>query len=118
MRPTLTLAAAVLAASTGCAPKPEPQAPAMPAPALMASPSSEGVSPPPQVQATLDFGRDVQPVLARHCDPCHAPGGKMYARLPFDDPATVASHPEGILRRLKGDDRAVVQRWIAAQPVR
>jgi hypothetical protein len=84
----------------------------------MASPSSEGVSPPPQVQATLDFGRDVQPVLARHCDPCHAPGGKMYARLPFDDPATVASHPEGILRRLKGDDRAVVQRWIAAQPVR
>ena len=40
----------------------------------------------------------------------------MYARLPFDDPATVASHPAGILKRLKGDDNVTVERWIAAQP--
>jgi hypothetical protein len=40
----------------------------------------------------------------------------MYERMPFDDWATVASHPEGILRRLKGDDRALVERWLAAQP--
>jgi hypothetical protein len=39
----------------------------------------------------------------------------MYERMPFDDAATVASHPEGILRRLKGDDRALVERWMAAQ---
>ncbi len=37
----------------------------------------------------------------------------MYARLPFDDPKVVASHSEGVLRRLKGDDREVLQRWIA-----
>ena len=68
------------------------------------------------VDAAPDFARDVRPILARRCDPCHEPGGKMYARLPFDDPATVASHPAGILKRLKGDDNVTVERWIAAQP--
>ena len=40
----------------------------------------------------------------------------MYARLPFDDPATVASHPEGIRKRLKGDDLKVYEDWLATQP--
>jgi hypothetical protein len=38
----------------------------------------------------------------------------MYAKLPFDDPATIRSHREGVLRRLKGDDLAAVTRWLDA----
>jgi hypothetical protein len=66
--------------------------------------------------AEPQFARDVQPVLARACDPCHFPGGKMYERMPFDDPKTVASHKAGVLRRLKGTDRTTLERWISAQP--
>jgi hypothetical protein len=121
------VAAALVAFSTACAPKPDPQVPAPPAPATPtpsvptdAPPSAQptpSVAPELEPQAAaLDFGRDVQPILARRCQPCHQPGGQMYGRMPFDDAATVASHPEGILRRLKGDDRALVERWIADQP--
>jgi hypothetical protein len=40
----------------------------------------------------------------------------MYDRLPFDDPETVASHAEGILRRLKEpEDKATVEGWIKAR---
>lgn len=122
MRPML---AALLAVSTACAPKPEPQVPAPHAPATPAPRAPSDAPPsalptpsaaPEPLAAALDFGRDVQPILARRCQPCHEPGGQMYERMPFDDWATVASHPDGILRRLKGDDRALVERWIAAQP--
>jgi hypothetical protein len=37
----------------------------------------------------------------------------MHARLPFDDPQVVSSNSAGILRRLKGEDRAALERWIA-----
>lgn len=67
--------------------------------------------------ATDVFRAEVAPLLARRCDPCHNPGGKMYSSLPFDDPATVASHPEGILKRLKEPaEHALVERWIASRP--
>jgi len=39
----------------------------------------------------------------------------MYERMPFDRAETIASHREGVLRRLKGDDRAAVERWLDAQ---
>jgi hypothetical protein len=37
----------------------------------------------------------------------------MYARLPFDDSRVVASNSEGVLRRLNGDDRAAMEKWLA-----
>lgn len=37
----------------------------------------------------------------------------MYERLPFDDAETVAENRVGILRRLKGDDRAALESWLA-----
>ena len=40
----------------------------------------------------------------------------MYERLPFDDAETVASHAEGILRRLKEPaDRGPVEQWLRAR---
>jgi hypothetical protein len=59
------------------------------------------------------FLSTVRPVLSTRCAPCHEPGGKMYARLPFDDPKTVAENSTAMLRRLKGDDRAALERWVA-----
>jgi hypothetical protein len=61
------------------------------------------------------FQSDVKPLLMKRCSPCHAPGGQMYARMPFDEAATVREHQAGILRRLKADG-AAVERWLAAQP--
>ena len=37
------------------------------------------------------FRSEIRPILVAHCAPCHEPGGKLYAKLPFDDPATAAS---------------------------
>jgi hypothetical protein len=36
----------------------------------------------------------------------------MYDRLPFDRPETLASHREGALRRLNGEDRAALEAWL------
>lgn len=55
----------------------------------------------------------VRPVLSARCGKCHDPGGKMHAKLPFDDANVVSSHSAGILRRLKGDDRAALEKWLA-----
>jgi hypothetical protein len=62
------------------------------------------------------FAAAVRPVLARRCAPCHEKGGKMYARLPFDDPSVVSSHAPGARKRLKGDDLATLERWLATLP--
>jgi hypothetical protein len=40
----------------------------------------------------------------------------MYERLPFDDALVVASHREGVARRLKEpEERAVFERWLEAR---
>ena len=80
-------------------------APAAIAPSIRAS--APAPSPPPD-----EFRRAVYPILSARCGECHDPGGRMYARLPFDDPKTITSHSAGVLRRLKGDDRAAVEKWL------
>ncbi len=59
------------------------------------------------------FTTTVRPILATRCAPCHNPGGQMYGRMPFDDPKVVSSHSQGILRRMKGDDREAMVRWLS-----
>jgi hypothetical protein len=66
--------------------------------------------------AAPTFQTAVRPILEVRCAPCHNPGGKMYARLPFDEPAVVAAHASGVRRRLKGDDLAAVEAWLATLP--
>jgi hypothetical protein len=62
------------------------------------------------------FASAVRPVLTRRCAPCHEKGGKMYERLPFDDPTVVSSHADGVRRRLKGEDLAALERWLVTLP--
>lgn len=38
----------------------------------------------------------------------------MYDRLPFDDAKVLSSHSEGVLRRLKGEDKEAFERWLAS----
>ena len=77
--------------------------------------TSRPASPKPRTPATAadPFAATVRPILATKCAPCHNPGGQMYARLPFDDPKVVSSHSPGIRKRLKGDDRAALEKWLA-----
>lgn len=86
-----------------------------------ATPAAETVAtvPPPTPAPTPDlFASSVRPVLVARCAPCHEPGGKLYAKLPFDDASVVADHSAGIRRRLKGDDAAVIEKWVATLPDR
>ena len=83
---------------------------AAPAGAPAAAPSPIAISS-LQVDA---FRASVRPILSVKCAPCHEPGGKMYARLPFDDPSTVASHSARMATRLKDDDRKALETWAAA----
>jgi cytochrome c553 len=87
--------------------------------APVASPAVDAASPAsdaPAAPASDAFASTVRPVLIARCAPCHEPGGKMYDSLPFDKGQTITSHSEGVLKRLKGDDRAAVEKWLATLP--
>jgi hypothetical protein len=116
--------AAVVVAVLGAAcATPRPAAAPVPAPApappSAAVPESSPVSPPedPAPSAASDsravFDSTVKPILVSSCMPCHFPGGKMYASMPFDDPGVVSSHSEGILRRIKAPEkRDPLESWL------
>jgi hypothetical protein len=73
-----------------------------------AAPEAPAATPTPDLFAT-----SVRPVLSTKCAPCHEPGGKLYEKLPFDQPSVVASHSAGVLRRLQGENKEVVEKWLA-----
>lgn len=76
----------------------------------------------PEVTATptdAGFETTVRPLLARTCTPCHVPGGKMYDRMPFDQPKIVQEFQAGILRRLKvAEERQAVEDWLKTTAAR
>lgn len=86
--------------------------PPVPTPATSDPPAA------PPSRAPELFQASVRPILAARCAPCHEPGGKMYGRLPFDQAAVVASHADGVRRRLHGADREALEAWLAALPTR
>lgn len=74
------------------------------------------VAPLPDGPSAAAFRDTVRPILSARCAPCHEPGGKMYARLPFDDPSVVSSHAERMAGRLKGDEKQALLAWASATP--
>jgi hypothetical protein len=67
----------------------------------------------------LDYHADVQPIFARRCQPCHFPGGKMYAALPFDQARTIIALDAKLFTRIKAEeDRAVIRRFLAERATR
>jgi len=111
MRGRMLISLVVAVAAARCAASQPPRTAATPpVPATREAPA------PADPGGRAAFDDQVKPVLARTCAPCHNPGGKMYERLPFDDAETVASHAEGILRRLKEPaDRGPVEQWLRAR---
>ena len=90
--------------------------PVTPAPSALPSPSAVPAPSPVPVPTEVPdlFATVARPVLRTRCAPCHEPGGKMYGRLPFDDPKVVSSHGQKVLGRLKGEDRQSIERWLAS----
>ena len=84
-----------------------------PASVAVATPIAAAASPTP---APDPFATSVRPMLAQKCAPCHEPGGKLYEKLPFDNPTVVAEHAPGMMKRLKGDDRTILEAWVASLP--
>ena len=64
------------------------------------------------VKDTIDFTRQIQPILVKNCSPCHFTGGKMFERMPFDKDTTIINHEAGILRRIKGEENLLIKTFI------
>jgi hypothetical protein len=59
------------------------------------------------------FERQVKPVLAARCQPCHFPGGIMHARLPFDDPRTIRKLGTALFTRIRDEkERAAIRAFL------
>jgi hypothetical protein len=56
---------------------------------------------PAESLAPVDFTARVEPILRARCMPCHFEGGKMYAGLPFDQPATIDMLGENLFTRIR-----------------
>ena len=121
IRPLGIGAVAAVVAFAGCTSR--ASSPGSPAPAPppvvnppQLAPTRAALAVTPAAVAADGFASAVRPVLVAHCAPCHEAGGKMYDRMPFDKAETIASHRDGVLRRLKGDDRETVAKWLESQP--
>jgi hypothetical protein len=67
----------------------------------------------------VDFEKQIQPILEAKCQPCHFAGGKMYAKRPFDRPATIVDLGEKLFTRIKDDDqRKLIRTFLAEQKAR
>jgi hypothetical protein len=71
--------------------------------------------PPTANRQPVDFSRDVRPILEKRCQPCHFPGGKMYAKLPFDQPETIHKLGERLFTRIRKEDEQVIIRAFLAR---
>jgi hypothetical protein len=112
---------ALLALGAGCVrvEKPallasHPPAPAVPSPPVAASEPA----PPPAAadpEPRITFAGQIQPILAR-CTPCHFPGGKMYAKLPFDRAETVRLLGERLFTRIHDEsERQLIRAFLAQE---
>jgi len=62
---------------------------------------------------TINYQTQIQPILEKHCSPCHFTGGKMYEKMPFNKGATIIGHEAGILRRIKEEkDVALIRQYV------
>src|SRR4030095_9625768 len=67
-----------------------------------------------QAISGIDFEKEIKPILIKNCSPCHFPGGKMYARLPFDPDTTIVNHSASVLKRIKNaEENALIKEFIS-----
>jgi hypothetical protein len=79
---------------------------------LMTSPAP--ASAPASAPTSVEFARDVRPILEKRCQPCHFTGGKMYSQLPFDRPETIDKLGTRLFTRIKKEEeQAVIRAFLA-----
>lgn len=112
----LALAAPLLAVVAACTTARHTQAP--PSPAAERSPERQAVKTLPAIPtAAPDFDRDVKPILAKQCRPCHFTGGVMYEKLPFDRAETIRHLGEKLFTRIKApEDQATIRSFLKSVP--
>ncbi len=83
---------------------------------LVAGGAPPAENPRPADPERVDFGKQVKPILQGKCQPCHFPGGTMYAKLPFDQPSTIVTLGERLFTRIKDEkSRAIIRTFLAEQ---
>ena len=110
----LAALAVLLAAAGTCAPgAPELAA----APAAM-PPRSAGAPAHSTPARAVYFQTQIKPLLEARCSPCHFAGGRMYEKLPFDQPATIHHLGERLFTRIEAADEQALLRAFLAQSTR
>jgi hypothetical protein len=70
-------------------------------------------------QAPVTFEKDIAPRLSASCQPCHYPGGKVYAKMPFDRPETIRTLGTKLFTRIKDEkDQAMIRSFLATVPAK
>jgi len=64
-----------------------------------------------EIKDSIQFTNHIQPIFIKNCSPCHFPGGKMYGKMPFDKDTTIINHQAAILKRIKGDENALLKTY-------
>ena len=82
-----------------------PQQAALPASTLCSSPRD----------CPVDFQTQILPLLVKKCSPCHFQGGAMYARLPFDQEATLRRLGTKLFTRIEPEGERALLRLFLAQ---
>jgi len=73
-------------------------------------------APPPTPKTPpVDFQAQIRPILEKRCQPCHFAGGKMYARMPFDQPRTIHILGEKMFTRIKDPKEQALLRAFLTQ---
>ena len=73
--------------------------------------------PAPITNARVDFETQLKPIFQSKCMPCHFSGGKVYDRLPFDNPATIRKLGTKLFTRIKEEhDRKLIEDFLSQTP--
>ena len=63
-----------------------------------------------------DFEKEIKPIFQSRCMPCHFQGGKVYDKLPFDQPETITKLGTKLFTRIKDEKEQHLIREFLAQP--
>ena len=84
-------------------------------PEVVASAATVSTSSAPK--ARVDFDTQLKPIFQSKCMPCHFSGGKMYDRLPFDNPATIRKLGTRLFTRIKEEnERRLIEDFLTQSP--
>ena len=82
--------------------------------ALLVNPSMFVISFSSFTNAKPDFGKEIKPIFQSRCMPCHFQGGKVYDKLPFDQPETITRLGTKLFTRIKDEkEQRLIREFIA-----